>query len=217
MTSTTKLQAALLTALLAASPAGHAFSNLGAEGAPQAKEAPQIKIGEGRKPLTKPGKNGATRLFLLDWETDVPGAWKEQTPSSSMRLAQYQIPGANSGEEGELVVFFFGEGTGGPVEANISRWQTQFSGPDGKEVTPKVEKFAVGGMNVTTAEFHGSYARAIGVGPGGKAKANQALLAAIVETPKGKLTFQLHGPEATVDAQRDAFLGFIKGLKPAAK
>lgn len=217
MTSTAKFQAALLAALLATIPASHAFSNLGGESAPKASEPPQIKMGEGQKPVTKPGKNGLTRLFLLDWETEVPNAWKEQTPSSSMRLAQYQIPGANSGEEGELVVFFFGEGAGGPVEVNIARWQSQFTGPDGKEVTPKVDKFTAGDLKVTTAEFHGSYARGIGVGPSGTPKPNRALLAAIVETPQGKLTFQLHGPEATINAQRDAFLGFVKGLKPAAK
>lgn len=213
MTSTAKFQAALLAALLATIPASHAFSNLGGESAPKASEPPQIKMGEGQKPVTKPGKNGSTRLFLLDLETEVPSSWKEQTPSSGMRLAQYQIPGASSGEEGELAVFQFG----GPAEAHISRWQTQFSGPDGKEVTPTVEKFKVGAMNVTTAEFHGSYARAIGVGPGGKSRPNQVLIAAIVEAPGGQLILQLHGPEATINAQRDAFLGFVKGLKPAAK
>lgn len=223
MKSTTALKFFAVAALFAASSASHAFSGMAGGGqqpattAGEAAPASPISMGPGAKPATRIGKDGVTTVTLLDWETQQPKSWKELTPSSSMRLAQYQVPGEKQGEEGELVVFYFGEGSGGAPEININRWQTQFSSPDGKEVTPRIEKLQVSGMNVTIAEFNGSYARAIGVGPGGTPKPGQTLLAAVVETTKGNLTFQLHGPQATVKAHQEEFMAFIKGLKPAAK
>jgi hypothetical protein len=51
------------------------------------------------------------------------------------------------------------------------------------------------------------------MGGGGSAKPDQTLLSAIVETPKGSLWIQLHGPRATVRANREAFLAMVRGLK----
>jgi hypothetical protein len=130
-----------------------------------------------------------------------------------MRLAQFRVPSTSGSDEAEAVVFYFGQGQGGSVDANIARWQSQFSSPDGKPVTPTIQRFKVGDMPVTVAEFTGSYARSVGMGGGGSAKPDQTLLSAIVETPKGSLWIQLHGPRATVRANREAFLAMVRGLK----
>src|SRR5258705_6661060 len=70
----------------------------------------------------------------------VPSEWTEQTPSSSMRKAQYVLPKvAGDGEDGELAVFYFGMGQGGSVEANIERWIGQIAQPDGSSSKEKAK------------------------------------------------------------------------------
>ena len=103
-------------------------------------------------------QTGATTvtLRLLDLTAHVPAAWESQSPSSSMRLAQYRVPGTAGSGDAEFVVFYFGQGQGGSAEANITRWQSQFSSPSGKPVTPSVQHFNVSGMPATTAELTGS-------------------------------------------------------------
>jgi len=101
----------------------------------------------------------------------------------------------------------------GSAEANIARWQSQFSGPGGKPVTPTVQHFKVQGMPVTVAELSGTYARSLGVGPPAPPTPDQTLLAAVVETPRGNLTLELHGPRATVAANRASFLAMVRGIR----
>jgi hypothetical protein len=159
------------------------------------------------------GGPGTNRIQLLDRTAPVPAAWVPERPASSMRLAQFRVPGAAGAEGAEFVVFYFGQGQGGSVDANLARWQSQFSSPDGKPVKPAIERFTVGDLPVTVAEFTGSYARSVGMGGGEPAKPDQTLLSAIVETPKGSLWMQLHGPRATVRANREAFLAVVRGIK----
>ena len=54
----------------------------------------------------------------------APPGWTVETPSSSMRRAQYRIAGP--GGEAECVVFYFGPGQGGDAKANVARWAGQF-------------------------------------------------------------------------------------------
>ncbi len=159
------------------------------------------------------GGSGTTRIQLLDRTAPVPAAWVPERPTSSMRLAQFRVPAAPGSGQAEFIVFYFGQGEGGSVDANIARWQSQFSSPDGKPVTPAIDRFTVGGIPVTVAEFTGSYARSVGMGGGGPAVPDQTLLSAIVETPKGNLWIQLHGPRATVRANREAFLAMVRGIQ----
>jgi hypothetical protein len=131
-----------------------------------------------------------------------------------MRLVQFRVSGGRGAEEAELVVFYFGRGEGGSAEANIARWQSQFSGVDGKSpVQPVVQRLQVQGMATTIAELSGTYARSLGMGPPSSPKPDQTLLAAIVETPRGNVTFELHGPRATVAANRTAFLAMVQGIQ----
>ena len=100
-----------------------------------------------------------------------------------------------------MVLFYFGQGQGGSVSDNMARWQSQFSSADGSPVTPVVEVLVVDGMPLTVAEFSGSYARSMGIGQSGHALLGQALVAATMETPRGNVYVQLHGPAGTVAAR----------------
>jgi hypothetical protein len=156
---------------------------------------------------------GTADVRLLDLTARVPAAWASQPPSSSMRLAQFRVPGKAGSADAELIVFYFGQGQGGSAEANIARWQSQFSAPGGKPVTPSVQRFQVAGMPATTVELSGTYTRSVGMGAPGTPTPDQTLLAAVLETPKGNLFLQLHGPRATVAAHRAAFLTMVRGIK----
>jgi hypothetical protein len=153
---------------------------------------------------------------LLNLESSVGADWEHQQPTSTMRLLQYGIPAAGGGGPATFVVYHFGLGQGGSIEANTERWQSQFSTADGGPVEPVVTTFKAGELPVTVVELKGSYARSLGMGQRVEAQPDHTLLAAIVETGQGNLFAQMHGPTASVEAQRAAFEAFLRGLKPVA-
>jgi hypothetical protein len=154
-----------------------------------------------------------TTVTLLDYRTTVPAAWTSRTPSSNMRLAEYVVPASAGAEGAEVVVYFFGKGSGGNVASNLERWKGQFSTPDGSPVPETVTRDSSGAFAITFAEYRGTYARGVGAGSPDQAKTGQALVAGIAETPRGTLFVQLFGPAARVAAERDAFMRFVKGLR----
>lgn len=152
-------------------------------------------------------------FVILDYAAPVPAVWKAETPASNYRAGQYRVPAAKGAADGELVVFYFGKGKGGSVAANAERWVSQFTTADGKPVAPKLGTTSVAGMPVTTVELNGSYSRGVGMGPQGEAKPNQTLLVAVIETPDGNVTIQLHGDRATVAQHRKAFEAMVRGFR----
>jgi len=163
--------------------------------------------------VAAPRQADTIELSFVDLTTRAPSSWIRQQPSSSMRLLQMTVPG-DGGADAELVVFFFGQGQGGDVDANVARWQSQFSRPEGGVVVPSIERFEVAGMPVTVAELTGTYRRGMGGGTGDP-EPDQTLAAGIVETARGTLFIQMHGPAATVAAQHDAFEALLRGLRPS--
>ena len=155
----------------------------------------------------------AASVTLLDYRTTVPSGWIARAPSSSSRLAQFVLSGSDSANNAEVVVFFFGKTQGGNVEANLARWRGQFSTPDGSPVPERVTRDSSGAFPITIAEFRGTYRRGIGAGAADSVRTGQALVAAIAETPRGTLFIQLFGAAARVAGERDAFVGFVKGLR----
>lgn len=153
----------------------------------------------------------AAQLAALGFTAPVPPAWQAQPPASNFRLAQYRVPGAAG--DAECVVFYFGKGQGGSVAANIERWRSQFTGADGKGVTPKTQVLTVNGLPATMVELNGTYARGVGTGPQGEGRPNQSLLVAVIETEQGNVTVQLHGPRDTVAAQRKGFEALVRGFR----
>ena len=150
-----------------------------------------------------------TPVTLLDYQARVPATFVSRPPTSSMRLAEFSVP-RTDGTSAEVLVFYFGEGEGGSVEANIARWNSQFTGPDGVPVTPRVGALDGAEFPTTIAEFAGTYARGMGAGPGAAgALPDQGLVAAVVETARGSLFFQLVGDGVAVTDAREDFLDFV--------
>lgn len=159
------------------------------------------------------------KLGTLGYRGAVPSRWRTVAPETTKRLVQFHITdtaaaGAPAAPAAEVIVFYFGAGEGGTAQANIERWRGQFIGTNHTPVTPAVERFNSNGMDITTAELHGTYARGVGVGPIGTPRPDQTLLAAVIESPQGNLILQLFGDSATVARERDGFLAFVRSIAP---
>jgi hypothetical protein len=167
--------------------------------------------GGGAPAIPGPPPDAGTGPKSLTWT--VPAGWTTETPSSSMRRAQYRIPGP--GGPAECVVFYFGPGQGGDARANAERWGSQFRRADGAPVgnALKISETKVGDIHVTRVEVSGTYVGGMGGGPAGASQANSELLGAIAEGPDAPWFFRAIGPRATVDANRAAFDAMIHSLK----
>jgi hypothetical protein len=127
----------------------------------------------------------------LSWT--APSGWTAKGPAP-MRAATYTVGDA------ECVVYFFGQGQGGSVEANMTRWKGQFS-VNGQPAPAKTGTKSIHGLSANTLDVTGAYA-----GMGGPnmaplaAKADYRMLAAIVEGPGGNIFVKFTGPVKTVTA-----------------
>lgn len=159
----------------------------------------------GAEPTAKDGTKKFTPFTLT-----VPKSWSESAPTSSMRAAQFKIGDA------ELVVFYFGTGQGGTVEANVARWYGQFEQPDGSATKDKAkrEEKKIDGLDVTLISVKGRFVA--NVRPTSDKKHNKPghqMLAAIVQTDNGPYFFKMVGPEDTVTAAEKDFAAMINSIK----
>src|SRR5579862_9382109 len=91
----------------------------------------------------------------LKWT--APAGWKN-LGSQTMRAATYNVPVVPGDKENaECVVYFFGKGQGGPIEANMERWKSQFQTSEGKPALAKTGTRTVNGLAVTTIDVSGNY------------------------------------------------------------
>lgn len=134
-----------------------------------------------------------------------------------MRVAQYQLPPAEGdAEAASLVVYYFGPGQGGSVQANLDRWLSQMQQPNGgsSKDKAKTETLSVNGMNVTLLDVTGTYAGGdMGASGSTQGKTDFRMRAGVLETPRGAYFVKLVGPEKTVGKWDDSFLAFIKSAE----
>jgi hypothetical protein len=144
----------------------------------------------------------------------VPAGWVEEERSSSMRVAQYKLPRAESDtEDASLVLYYFGKDQGGTPAANVERWASQIKQADGKK--PSVtETSTTSGLKVTTLNGFGTYVAETAPGSGEFLnKPGFGLRAAVIETPNGSYYLKLVGPEKTVTHWHDAFVSYLKSFE----
>jgi|SRR6185503_11895162 len=161
-------------------------------------------------PAPPSGSQGELRL-------KAPDGWVSERPTSSMRVSQYQLPAApGDSEAASLVVYYFGAGQGGSVDANLDRWIGQMQTADGRPTkgTARTETTTVNGMKVTLLDVTGTYAAGdMGGGGAPSSKPNYRMRAGVIETPKGAYFIKLVGPEKTVARWDSSFQEFIKSAE----
>jgi hypothetical protein len=145
----------------------------------------------------------------------APKGWHSRTAASTMRVAEYVLPGAaGASEDAELVVYYFG-GTGGSVDANVQRWLGQMQQPDGRSTADVAVRDArtIKGLKVSTLDVSGTYVAEVRPGATERHHSpNFRMRAAIVETPKGPFYVKLVGPAKTIAAWDGAYNEFLGSL-----
>ena len=134
-----------------------------------------------------------------------------------MRAATYPVPPVQGDREGaECVVYFFGAGQGGSIQANIDRWEGQFKTSSGKSAPAKVSQVTIHGLPVTTIDVSGPYSGM--AGPSATPAAGvpgYRLLGAIVEGPGGNVFVKFTGPAKTMTANQPKFRQLIESFERA--
>jgi len=167
---------------------------------------PATSGGSGQGMGQAAGSAGAGQLDI-----ELPDSWVKEPPSNSMRMLQASVPG--DAGDGQLAVFYFGPGGGGGVEQNIQRWLGQVQPAEGSQ--PTRDTFDANGLTIHTVEAKGTItpSRMSMTAETPAPEPNSMLLGAVVEGPGGPWFIKLTGPEATLEAQHDAFMDMVKNLK----
>jgi len=177
-----------------------------------AADKPATDAAEKAAPAPTAAKSGGAGegLALPGARVDQPAGWAFRAPSSSMRLAEAEIPGP--GGPALLTVFFFGAGGGGGIDANLQRWAGQIEAdPDAETVR---DSFTVDGYTVSTIGVAGTLLPSrMGGGPTEPTPGSR-LLGAVIEGPGGPWFFKITGPGETVLAAAPAFDGMLRSISP---
>jgi hypothetical protein len=168
---------------------------------------PESAHSSGMPPATMPQKS---------LKFDAPQGWISETPATSSRLAQYKLPRLEGdSEDVELVVYYF-QGGGGSAQANVERWISQFSKPDGSPAagSAKTSQRSVHGIPLTIVDVRGNYTGSMmSMQQSEKPKNNFRMLAAIAETSSGPWFIKLTGPEKTVAKWESSFQTFLDSMR----
>lgn len=146
----------------------------------------------------------------------VPEGWRDRTPSSSMRIAEYVLPAPEGSAAGdaELAVF---AGIGGSTEENVNRWYGQFEQPDGTptaEVARRWEVSGGSGISATIVDISGTFKG--GMGPSaGRIIPGFRMLAAVVQAGSTVYHLKLTGSRAALDLWAGAFEQLVSNLELA--
>lgn len=176
-------------------------------------------LGCGTPPTAAPPNPPQTAGASLqgDLRLKPPEGWVSEKPSSGMRVSQYKLPAAEGdAEAASLVVYYFGPGQGGSVDANLERWIGQMQLPDGRpsKDKAKTETTTVNGLKVTLLDVSGTYAGGdMGGGGAGQSKPGFRMRAGVIETPKGAYFIKLVGPEKTIARWDQAFEEFVRSAE----
>lgn len=164
--------------------------------------------------LSADDKTG-TEVEWAGLKSTTPATWKEETPTSKMRLAQFKVPKAEGDKDDAEVAVFVSPGGGG-IDANLKRQVAAFQPAAGKDkVGDKQEKIKVGPFDAVYQEVTGTFLKKpFPAAEKGTPTPGYKQLYVIFETKDGTVaSLWLRGPEKTVDANKKAFEGWVKGFK----
>ena len=159
----------------------------------------------------------AADVEIAGMKSKTPAGWKEEEPSSTMRLTQFKLPRAEGDpEDAELIVFRFPGGSG-TAEQNLQRQRAKFKPAAGKDkVEEKLDKIKVGTTEAPYQDLTGTLLSKFPPNaPNAKVteKANYRQLYVILLTDKGDFYPVLVGPAKTVEKHKKDFEDWLKNFK----
>ncbi len=161
-------------------------------------------------PTSAVSETGPVRVAGITFS--VPATWRRETPSSTMRAAQFGIPGGGNEKDGTVAVYYFGRDQGGGVAENVKRWQDQFTGPAGNPVAGPVTAVEKNGLKVTIVTARGTYAPGMSMGQS-TPEPGSSLWGAIVEGPQGNVFVKATGPAAVIERSLHDFDNLLDSLR----
>jgi len=163
--------------------------------------------------LTGPTFQAGTLKFT------IPAKWVAEPSDNPARVGQWLVPATRpDGEPGEVVVFFFGPGSGGTAKENIENWIGTMVNAEGHPAAAEVKSHQVGDFKISQVMIFGTYNQIVplpGVPP--RPRSNFGLLGAVVESPKGNIYWRFTGPEPLITATIPLFNKIIDSVKPQDK
>jgi hypothetical protein len=135
-------------------------------------------------------------------ELKIPGSWKKEQPTSSMRAAQFAVQEGK--EKIEYIVYYFGGGGGG-IDANINRWIGQFA-TEGRTHERTQGESKNGPYHLV--DIQGTFNKSVGPPMMGKTTPvpGSRVLAAVVQTAKGSYFIKFIGTQDTIKKHKNDFL-----------
>jgi hypothetical protein len=154
------------------------------------------------------------RSGLGPFSFEVPSGWTETATLSKMRVAEFHFD-AGASVAAELLAYYFGEKGNGSREDAMNHWLTPFQQPDGRSPrsAAKVEESRFAGQDAVVFSVTGTFVRPALPGLPGKDEPDQALVGAIVESPRGPYYFRVSGPRAAVEAATPSFRALLASLR----
>ena len=163
------------------------------------------------------GPATAADFELAGMKSKVPAGWKEENPSSTMRMGQFKLQPAEGDKEGAEIAVFYFKGGSGTTEQNLKRQLAKFKAADGKdEPENKVEKIKVGKVEATYQTVKGTFlSKFPPFAPNAKIteKTGYEQLYVVFTTDTGDYYLTLLGPAKTVEKHRKDFEEFLKNFK----
>ena len=142
------------------------------------------------------------------FEYDLPSGW-EELPPTQFRVINLLIPGEQPAE----VTLSMLMGNGGGVRANLDRWRRQVGlAPMEDEEFLALGERTLFDQPATYVELQGSYE-----GMDGRKIPDAGLFGAVFAREQSALFVKMTGPAGLLDAQRDAFHGFLDSLALAER
>lgn len=136
-------------------------------------------------------KGAAADTFsVADYMFSPPAGWERMDSPSRMRKAQFIVRGKPGGDDGLAIFFHFGPGQGGSPDANMRRWLSQFAEPS-EQLGARINQTRIAGRGLHTFQAAGT----LQLRRGGRSVAGYALLAAILESPKGDVFVRFVAPD----------------------
>ncbi len=169
---------------------------------------PGLLFGSG----TDAGDKKGITVTLGALKSVTPSDWTSQSPANKFRAYQFKI------QDAELVIFFFGEGSGGSTADNIKRWKGQFVPPEGKTIdeASKVESIKLAKAELTYLDVRGTYLyKNPPFDPNAKTerRPHYRRLGVVFGCEGGPYFITLTGPAKTVEQTKKSFDDWLKNFK----
>lgn len=153
-----------------------------------------------------------TSVELAGMKSTTPETWKEEAPTSTMRMAQFKLQKAEGDkEDAELAIFVFPGGSG-TLKQNLDRQLAKFV-EEGRKA--KDDKIKVGGIEAAYQDVTGTFKKKpFPMAEKFTPMENYRQLYVVFEDKAGRQYYMtLLGPAKTVESHKKGFEEWLKNFK----